>query len=486
MMDYTANSLTRKTIAVAYGDGIGPEIMEAVLHVLVEAGALLDVERVEIGEKVYQRGHESGIEPSVWETLHHAGIMLKAPITTPQGGAFRSLNMTIRKSLGLFASVRPCVSYHPFVQTRHPQMDVVVIRENEEDLYGGVEYRVSSELCCSDKLTSRFGSERVIRYAFEYAKRHNRKKVSCFTKDNIMKFTDGQFHKSFDRVSANYPEIQSEHLLVDLGAARLANSPEVFDVIVMPNMYGDILSDVAAQLSGSVGLAGTANIGQSFAVFEAIHGSAPRRAGQNMANPSGLLLASVMMLAHIGQCEVASKIHNAWLCTVEEGVHTYDIFSEGVSRFKVGTKEFARAVVGRLGKIPEKLKAVYYNPQSERIGIEKGEYHSVASKVLVGVDVNLHWSGGSAFELAALLRRCEFGGIVLKGIYNRGTKVWPEGIPETLCLDSWCCRFLSAEEGRPLLHDQVAELLARLAAEGLDFVKVQNLSLFDGQKGYFE
>src|SRR6476661_3633722 len=350
----------RIPITVANGDGIGPEIMAATLRILEAAGAPLDIERIEIGEKVYLAGNSSGIEPSSWESLRRTKVFLKAPITTPQGGGYKSLNVTVRKVLGLYANVRPCVSYHPFVETKHPVMDVVIVRENEEDLYAGIEHRQTNQVVQCLKLISRPGSEKIVRYAFEYARRNHRRKVTCFTKDNIMKFTDGLFHKIFDQVGAEYPDIQNEHWIVDIGAAKLADTPEAFDVIVMPNLYGDILSDVAAQIAGSVGLAGSANIGARCAMFEAIHGSAPRRAGQNLANPSGLLLGGVMMLVHIGQPDAAERVHNAWLKTIEDGIHTYDVFKEGVSKQKVGTKEFAEAVVARLGQRPERLKAVTY------------------------------------------------------------------------------------------------------------------------------
>src|SRR5438067_7352096 len=345
-------------ITVAYGDGIGPEIMEATLHVLKEAGAKLDIQRIEIGEKVYLGGHSSGIEDSSWDSLRTTKVFLKAPITTPQGGGFKSLNVTVRKTLGLYANVRPCVSYHPFVETKHPGMDVVIVRENEEDLYAGIEYRQTDQVMMGLKIISRPGSERIVRYAFEYARRHNRKKVTCFTKDNIMKFTDGLFHKIFNEIAAEYADLENEHWIVDIGAAKMADTPDAFDVVVMPNLYGDILSDVAAQIAGSVGLAGSANIGDYCAMFEAIHGSAPRRAGQNLANPSGLLLAAVMMLVHIDQPDVATLVHNAWLRTIEDGIHTYDIYVEGVSKEKVGTREFTDAVIARLGKVPEQLKVV--------------------------------------------------------------------------------------------------------------------------------
>src|SRR3989441_10046996 len=308
-------------ITVAHGDGIGPEIMEATLFILKEAGAKLDIETIDIGEKVYLAGNTSGIEPSAWESLRRTKVFLKAPITTPQGGGFKSLNVTVRKMLGLYANVRPCVSYPPFVKTKHPNMNVVIVRENEEDTYAGIEHRQTADVMQCLKLISRPGSEKIVRYAFEYARRYGRRKVPCFTKDNIMKMTDGLFHKVFEEIGAAYPDIEKEHWIVDIGAAKLADTPEAFDVIVMPNLYGDILSDVAAQIAGSVGLAGSANIGTEDAMFEAIHGSAPRRAGQNLANPSGLLLGAVMMLVHVGQTDVAERGHNAWLRTIEEGIH---------------------------------------------------------------------------------------------------------------------------------------------------------------------
>src|SRR2546422_6336379 len=365
--------MTQNTrITVARGDGIAPEIMDATLHVIQAAGARSEVEEIEVGEKVYLRGINTGIEPSAWESLRRTKVFLKAPITTPQGGGYKSLNVTTRTMFGLYANVRPCVAYYPFVKTLHPNMDVVIIRENEEDLYTGIEYRQTNDMVESLKLISRPGSEKIVRYAFDDAGSDNRKKVTYFMKDNIMKLTDGLFHKMFDKVAAEYPDIASENWIVDIGAAKLADTPEAFDVVVMPNLYGDILSDVAAQIAGSVGLAGSANIGDYCAMFEAIHGSAPRRAGQNLANPSGLLLAAVMMLVHIDQPDVATQVNNAWLRTIEDGIHTYDIFTAGVSKERVGTKEFADAVVARVGLQPQILKAVNYSsapkqPSSEYI-----------------------------------------------------------------------------------------------------------------------
>ena len=395
-------------ITVAHGDGIGPEIMNATLQILEAAGAALEIETIEIGEKVYLRGNSTGIEPSSWDSLLRTKVFLKAPITTPQGGGFKSLNVTTRKTLGQYANVRPCVSYHPFVDTKHPGMDVVIVRENEEDLYAGIEYQLTPEVTSCIKLISRPGSEKIVRYAFEYAKLHNRKKVTCFMKDNIMKMTDGLFHKVFDEIAAEYPEIQKEAWIVDIGAAKMADTPEAFDVIVMPNLYGDILSDVAAQIAGSVGLAGSANIGEQCAMFEAIHGSAPRRAGQNLANPSGLLLGAVLMLVHINQPEVAAKVHNAWLRTIEDGVHTYDIFTEGVSTQKVGTKEFACAVIARLGQKPNRLKPVAYAHRPE--GSASTPAYTASSREvpkmeLRGMDVFVYWPSRDPDGLAAAMQK---------------------------------------------------------------------------------
>jgi isocitrate dehydrogenase len=468
-------------VTVARGDGIGPEIMQATLHVLHVAGARLALEEIEIGESVYRRGQTAGIEPAAWASLRRTGVFLKAPITTPQGGGFKSLNVTVRKTLGLFANVRPCVAYAPFVPTKHPGMDVVIVRENEEDLYAGIEHRQTDEVVQCLKLISRPGCERICRYAFEYARRHGRRKVTCFTKDNIMKATDGLFHRVFDEVAADYPDLESEHWIVDIGAAKLADTPEAFDVVVMPNLYGDVLSDVAAQIAGSVGLAGSANIGERCAMFEAIHGSAPRRAGQDLANPSGLLMGAVMMLVHIGQGEVAERVHNAWLRTLEDGVATYDIAPEG--RKPVGTRAFADAVIERLGREPELLRAVRYAAGEQPIEVAVAP-REPAVKAMDGVDVFVHCADRDPDALAGRLRAVAGDhGLELAMITNRGVKVWPEGLPETFCTDHWRCRFLARREASAH-RSHVVELLGRLDGAGIDWVKTEGLYSFDGEVGY--
>jgi isocitrate dehydrogenase len=469
-------------ITVAKGDGIGPEIMDATLEIILAAGAKIEIEEIEVGEKVYLAGNTAGIAPEAWDTIRKNKVFLKAPITTPQGGGYKSLNVTTRKFLGLYSNVRPCRSLHPFVATKHPIMDIVIVRENEEDLYAGIEHQQTDEVVQCLKLISRPGCEKIVRYAFEYAKQQNRKKVTCFTKDNIMKQTDGLFHQVFDEIAKEYPQIENEHWIIDIGAAKMADTPEAFDVIVMPNLYGDVLSDVAAQITGSVGLAGSANIGEECSMFEAIHGSAPRRAGQNVANPSGLLQGAIMMLNHIGQTQVAEKVQNAWLKTMEEGIHTYDIFKEGISKQKVGTKEFAKAVISNLGHMPTILKPVFYANNSALI-LPKYNRRTPKNKELVGVDVFVHWSGSDPNALAIHLQKIESKGVKLSMITNRGIKVWPDGFKETFCTDHWRCRF-KPDEGVEMKKSTIIELLQNAVRENIDTIKTENLYNFDGKAAY--
>lgn len=469
-------------ITIARGDGIGPAIMDATLKVLEAAGARLDIEEIEIGKAVYERGVPSGIEDSAWDSLRRTKIFLKAPITTPQGGGFKSLNVTVRKTLGLFANVRPCVAYHPFVETNHKNMDLVIIRENEEDLYGGIEYRQSQQVMASLKLITRPGTERIVRYAFEYARANGRKKVTCMTKDNIMKMADGLFHKVFDEIGEEYKDIEQDHMIIDIGTAKVAAHPDMFDVIVLPNLYGDIVSDVAAEVTGSVGLGGSSNIGLDFGMFEAVHGSAPDIAGQGIANPSGLILGAVMMLVHIGQGDVATKIHNAWKKTLEDGIHTGDIFREGQSKQKVGTEDFTNAVIERLGQSPSTLTACAYASDSQGIVLPPLKNVTPEEKERVGVDVGLNFEG-KPDELAALIKPCLTDNIDLHIISNRGVKVWPDGAAETFCTDNWRLRFMG-KGGKTVKTSEVVELLSNLNGADMNFTSALMLHSFDGIEGF--
>ena len=476
---------TKTPISVAHGDGIGPEIMDATLHILKAANAPLEYDIVEVGKAVYERGISSGIPAETWESVRRTGVLLKSPITTPQGGGYKSLNVTLRKSLNLFANVRQTKAYSPYVPSQHPDMNVVIVRENEEDLYAGIEHQQTREVTQVLKLITRPGSERIVRYAFEYARAYGRKTVTCMSKDNIMKLTDGLFHKVFDEVAADYPDIDNEHYIIDIGTARLAAQPERFDVIVTLNLYGDILSDITAQLAGSVGLAGSANIGSEAAMFEAVHGSAPDIAGQDLANPSGLLIAATQLLVHVGAADTATLITNAWLKTLEDGVHTGDIYSEGQSAQKVGTKAFAEAVAERLGEKPQTLEPVSYQTSSSLSkGLAAASATPGSKKELVGIDVFLDWSEEkrSPDVLGKKLERsAERVNWTLSMITNRGVKVYPDGLEETFCTDHWRCRFV--QDGATSF-DKVLKLLSSLNDDGLEVIKTEHLYTFDGERAY--
>lgn len=487
----TASTQVKTKVVVAKGDGIGPEIMEATLLILDKAGAKIDYDFIELGEKMYLSGNTAGINNEAWEKIRENKIIFKAPITTPQGKGYKSLNVTLRKSLGLFSNVRPVQAYTPYVKSHFPNMDVVIIRENEEDLYAGIEHRQTQDVYQCLKLITRPGSERIIRYAFEYAKVYGRKKVTCMVKDNIMKITDGLFHKVFEEVAAEYPDIINEIQIIDIGSAKLAANPENYDVIVTSNLYGDIISDIAAEVGGSVGMCGSANIGKDIAMFEAIHGSAPDIAGKGIANPSGLINAAVSMLVHIGQPKVADKVKNAWLTTLEEGYHTADIYQEGKSVQKLSTQEFADKVISNLGKVPTKLK---------KSSLEEGEGTIVIpdyirkpeEKSLVGVDVFLDWAGNDPEELGNALDAISAYKLKLKMITNRGVKVYPEGLKETYCTDHWRCRFVGVDatikSNEPkyaqIDFEQILALQSELNSKGFDVIKTENLYEFNNKRAF--
>lgn len=483
-----------KNITFAKGDGIGPEIMDVCLSIFKAAKVPLELTEIKVGKEIYLQGVKSGIPNDAWDIMSKSGILLKGPITTPQGGGYKSLNVTIRKTMGLFANVRPVTSFAPYIPTNFPDMDLIVIRENEEDLYAGIEHQQTPEVVQCLKLITRPGCEKIVRYAFEFAQAYGRKKVTCMTKDNIMKHTDGLFHEVFDEIKQEYPDIESDHFIIDIGSARLANRPEQFDVIVTLNLYGDIISDITAEISGSVGLGGSANIGHDFSMFEAIHGSAPDIAGQNIANPSGLLNGACMMLTHVGLSDYAERIQKGLFCAIEEGIHTADMRSE-LTKEVVGTKEFGQAIIDRLGQEPQKLKV--RKPNDKRIHIPKESSKPREKKKLVGVDVFIDWSKSDrdANVLGKQLEDLSGDYLQLKMITNRGVKVYPNGRPETFCTDHWRCRFVSVEsllaENRAAMkkaekinYGTITNLLDRLYEADLGFIKIENLYEFDGKRAY--
>jgi isocitrate dehydrogenase len=481
------------TVAVAYGDGIGPEIMQATLFVLKEAKANIKIQTIEIGEKLYNKLYTSGINQEAWDTIANSRVLLKGPITTPQGGGYKSLNVTLRKALGLYANVRPASCFHPFIATKHEAMDLVIVRENQEDIYAGIEYRHTSNVYESVKLISKTGSQKIIHYAFEYARQNGRKKVTCIVKDNIMKFTDGVFHKTFNEIALLYPDLQTNTMLVDIATAKIANSPEMFDVIVTSNLYGDIISDVAAEISGSVGLAGSSNIGPYTAMFEAVHGSAPDIAGQGIANPLGLINAAIMMLVYIGQAKQGALIENAWKRAIEDGIRTPDIYKaqdQGKALSKVSTMGFAKAVVERFGLEPQILpKANYIQANDTKVtsaikdqskGLDfEFEIDLSAKKKLVGVDVFVDVLLDGPDDLAKKIQSMQIIGAKLQTIATKGLKVWPTAQEVKITSDHWCCRFVGISK-----HQDTLQVLRFLADQGIDFIKVEHLYEFDGQKGY--
>ena len=469
-----------KTVVVARGDGIGPEIMDGTLEVLRNAGAKLDFEFIDIGEKLYTQGISTGISNDAWAAIRRHKVLFKAPITTPQGKGYKSLNVTFRKALGLFANVRPVSSFQPFVLGPNSKIDIVIVRENEEDLYAGVEYRSTHNSYLSLKLLSRSGCERIIRYAFEYAKINQRFKVTCVIKDNIMKITDGLFHSVFKEVAKEYPMITADSYIVDIGAARIATKPEIFDVVVTLNLYGDILSDIAAEVSGSVGLAGSSNIGSHYAMFEAVHGSAPDIAGKGIANPSGLLNASVLMLNHLGQQEVAANIYNAWLKTIEDGMHTADIFNDN-SKQKLSTQEFIKTVISNLGSMPEQLKAVE-TTISKTITIPSIFDAKSAQKEMMGVDVYLMDHNSSPEEVAILFNNADLN-ISLKSIAQRGLLIWPTANTDNVTTDMMRLRFIK-REGSSMIHRDISTVLELLQQHGFEISLFHTLYKYDGVEGF--
>lgn len=513
--------MNKKHVTLIKGDGIGPEITEAVLKIIASSEEYLrknniqedeiEFEEAVVGEKLYNQNILSGIDEKAWEIIKKNPVMLKAPITTPTGGGYKSLNVTVRKMLGLFANVRPSISYYPIIENSPKKMDLVVIRENEEDIYSGIEYRQTNGAFTSLKLLTKEGSLKICHFAFEYARANGRKKVTCMIKDNIMKIADGMFYNAFLEVAKNYPDIESERYIIDIGSARIAARPEVFDVIVTENLYGDIISDIASEISGSVGLAGSANIGSKYSMFEAIHGSAPLMAGKQTANPSAFLNGAILMLRHMGMNKKAELIENAFFKTIEDGVHTKDIFREGgASKQKVGTMEFADEIIKRFGEkslILKKNQDSYQNSNGYIMKeFDKSLYKDFLfeenlKKELIGFDFFIDSRGISISkfgnEIQSLIENSEFKDkISLSSIMFKGLKVWPSDgdlisdFNETY--DYWMLRFLIDES---LIKNSISENLIlinefhkKLISEEFDVFKIENLYNFiskdSGEKSY--
>ena len=482
-------------IALAPGDGIGPEIMTACLAIFTAAGVDQHVEFVnaDMGEKVFARGESRGMTDEAIETLENAGILYKGPMGTPIGGGGKSINVTLRKTFGAFANLRHFQSL-PGVETVYSRagvpVDFYVVRENIEDTYGGIEHRLTNDVVECKRLISAPGSDQVHRFAFETAKRLGIDRVTCGHKANIMKMSDGLFLERFRTLGKDYADIETEDVIIDALCMNLVLRPDRYRMVVLPNLQGDIVSDLAAGLVGGLGFAPSANIGDKISLFEAVHGTAPDIAGQNKANPTSLLLSGLIMLRHIGLVRTAAVIENALLYTLESGVHTGDVKGE---KDPVGTREFAEAIAGNLGKtptgrearaVPEKDEPCFTPSPRPAMNRLMRTFETVTSEVC-GCDLYLD-TLIPPHELAQRLELiCAHGPFKLTMISNRGTQVWPSGSVYTEVVDYYRVRFelrdrnlLGTMGQAPAIH-----LLDRVA-EKFVITDFQPLRMFDGKAGY--
>lgn len=455
-------------VALASGDGIGPEITAAVLSIFEAAQVPVLFEPVEMGKAIFEKGFSSGMTPEAKATIEKLGVLLKGPMETPKGKGVKSINVTARKVWNTYANKRVFRSLHgvdtPFSRAGIP-IHITIVRENIEDTYGGIEHFLTHDVALCRRFITRPGSEQVHRYTFEMARKNGFTKVTCGHKANIMKLTDGLFLEVFYEVAKDYPEISANDVIVDDLAMKLVRRPDTFQVIVLPNLQGDIISDLCAGLVGGLGFAPSANIGDSVAIFEAVHGTAPDIAGKGIANPTSLLVSGLMMLRHLGLHGSAALIENALLATLESGVHTSDFGAQGTKTSS--TKEFAAAIISNLGSAPknsplqgrndELVHQVRALPATNRML----ESQKVAEEI-AGMDIFVESTAQPA-ELAALIQaRLTPPQVKLTLISNRGTQVWPSGSVLTDCINQYRVRLEVASE-KPLSNHEMLQLAADIA-----------------------
>lgn len=465
------------SVSLIYGDGIGPEVVGAARHVLAAAGAQIEWEEVEAGATVFKRGIASGVPNETIDSISRTRLALKGPLATPVGYGEKSANVTLRKLFETYGNIRP-VRELPGVPTAFSGrgIDLVVVRENVEDLYAGIEHQQTPDVAQCLKLISRPGCERIVRLAFEVARAEGRREVICATKANIMKLTEGLLKRVFEELAPEYADIEARHLVVDNAAHQLARRPEQFDVIVTTNMNGDILSDLTSGLTGGLGFAPSANIGAEAAIFEAVHGSAPKYAGQDSANPTAVILSAVMLLRHIGEIVTADRVERAVVATLADGIHTRDVAGESV-----GTRAFSEAIIERLdGR--EGGEVAHIRPRRPLVIPAKEPTSYVpATRGVVGADVFVEWPG-SATELAALVEPLvEAGPLRLKMISSRGTMVYP-GRAAPSVVDHYRCRFMARGDD-DIGDGDILDLLARLGA-GVRWMHIEKLQTFDSEPGF--
>ena len=472
---------TTRTITVLPGDGIGPEVTDAARRIVDASGAGVAWEPCLAGDRAFAAGITSGVPQETIDSIARTRVVLKGPLATPLGRGERSANVSLRGLFETFANTRP-VRELPGVRTPYAGrgVDLVIVRENVEDLYAGIEHMQTPGVAQGLKIISRKGCEKIVRFAFEFARSEGRTKVSCATKSNIMKLTEGMLQHVFEAIAPEYPEISAEHLLVDNCAHQLVMAPEQFSVIVMTNMNGDILSDLASGLGGGLGFAPSANIGSGVAIFEAVHGTAPGIAGKDVANPTALVLSAVMMLRFIGAFAAADAVENAVLVTLESHVHTSDIARVGTA---VGTVAFTDAVIANLGRRSRTFVPRAHQPIRIPALPDSPGGAAPARRAVVGADIFVE-SSTTVDALGTALEQAVAGSAVsLQMIANRGTQLWPRHAGETDVVDSWRCRFVPA--AGELTDAHLIDLLQRVGARHR-WTHVEKLNQFDGVNGFTE
>jgi isocitrate dehydrogenase len=475
-------------IAVAKGDGIGPEIMDAVLNIFSAANVPLEYEVVDMGKWVFDKGYSNGMTPEAQATIESLGILFKGPMETPKGKGVKSVNVTARKTWNTYANKRVFQTLHGvdtvFSKAGIP-IDVTVVRENIEDTYGGIEHMLTHDVALSRRFITRPGSEQVIRYAFEMARKKNARRITCGHKANIMKITDGLFLEIFYEVAKEYPELKADDVIVDDLCMKLVTKPDLFDVVVLTNLQGDIVSDLCAGLVGGLGFAPSANIGDHICIFEAVHGTAPDIAGKNIANPTALLLSGITMLRHLGLMQSAAMIENALLYTLESGIHTGDFGDKSIP--SVNTTQFADSIIANFGKLP----ANQPKPQLPNMPVtqtafklEKNpmlESSEMAGEMIVGVDFFVE-SNEQPTEVANKMLAHTGSLFKLVTISNRGTQVWPKGSIFTNLVNQYRCRFESLEDA-PLTQVDILELYKKIMAD-FKVCSMELLNMWEGKKAY--
>jgi isocitrate dehydrogenase len=471
------------SVTLIPGDGIGPEVVQAARRVIDAAGVSIAWEEAHAGASMFRQGVASGVPKETIESIGRTRVALKGPLETPVGFGEKSANVTLRKLFETFANLRPIREF-PGVPTPYAGrgIDLVVVRENVEDLYAGIEHMQTAGVAQCLKLISRKGCEKIVNLAFQVALAEGRKSIHCATKANIMKFTEGLLKRTFEEIAPRFPELAAQHIVVDNCAHQLVKKPEQFEVIVTTNMNGDILSDLTSALVGGLGFAPSANLGHDVAIFEAVHGSAPKYAGRDLANPTALILSGVMMLRHLGEMEAAQRIENAVLYTLAEGKTVpRDVVGDARA---AGTRAYTDAIIANLGRAPAGHVPREHRPLRLPPAAPEAPPAAPPTRRVIGVDVfvETQWT---ANQLGGLLTKVgEQSGFKLKMISNRGTQVFPARGAETDCVDHWRCRFLQPEPNGDVPLQSLDRLLGGIQSVGLRWMHLEKLQEFDGKPAY--